>query len=185
MDYPHRHLPGTIRRLNAITHTSHSEIVEVVDQNNRIIDRVPRALMRERNLIHRAAYIFVFSPLGSLCVQQRSADKDIFASYWDLAAGGIPNVGECYADAALRELGEELGIYRQTLTPHGEFYYGDAQCKVWGSIYSLIWDGDIIPQAAEISAWRYISVEDLPGFLSREAITPTTRKAYMSLLDMA
>lgn len=140
--------------------------------------------MRAENLIHRAAYVFVFSPLGSLCVQQRSVHKDIFPGQWDLAAGGIPNKGESYSAAALRELGEELGIYHQKLNVHGEFFFANDECKVWGSVYSLIWDGDIIPQTSEISQWRYLSIEDLPLFLGTENITPTTLKAYHQLLKL-
>lgn len=160
------------------------EWVEIVDRDNRIIDTVPRSHMRQHNLIHRAAYIFVFSPLGALCVQQRSSNKDVFPSYWDLAAGGIPNPGENNEAAALRELGEELGIYHQALNAHGEFIYEDKECRVIGSVFSLIWDGDIIPQASEIAQWRYLSIEDIPLFLSSANITPTTRKAYDTLLEL-
>lgn len=159
-------------------------MVEVVDNANNIVDSVPRSIMRAQNLIHRAAYIFVFSPLGSLCVQQRVADKDVFPGYWDLAAGGIPDIGENYSDAALRELGEELGIYHQELNSHGEFFYEDSECRVWGSVYSLVWDGDIIHQTSEISQWRYLSIEDIPIFLGSESITPTTKKAYYHLLGI-
>lgn len=141
--------------------------------------------MRAENLTHRAAYIFVFSPLGSLCVQQRSSNKDIYPGQWDLAAGGIPHTGEGSPEAALRELGEELGIYHQKLNAHGEFFFADNRCKILGSIYSLIWDGDITPQSSEISQWRYLSVEDLALFLGTESITPTTLKAYHQLLGIS
>lgn len=140
--------------------------------------------MRSNNLIHRAAYVFVFSPLGSLCVQQRSPDKDIFPGYWDLAAGGVPKTGESYLSAAKRELGEELGIYHQDLQEHGEFFFTDEKCRVWGSIFSLVWDGDINPQVSEISQWRYLNIEDLTVFLGNKSITPTTYKAYLQLLGI-
>lgn len=160
------------------------ELIEIVNERNIVTEATPRNIMRSDNLIHRAAYVFVFSPLGSLCVQQRSASKDIFPNQWDLAAGGIPAVGESYADAAQRELGEELGIYHQKLNSHGEFYHADEHCRVWGSIYSLIWDGGITPQADEISQWRYLSTEDIPLFLGTEQVTPTTLKAYHRLLGL-
>ena len=140
--------------------------------------------MRADNLIHRAAYVFVFSPLGSLCVQQRSIDKDVFPGAWDLAARGVPYAGESYMSAAKRELGEELGIYHQELNAHGDFFYSSNQCRVWGSIFSLVWDGDIQAQASEISQWRYLSTDDLPPFLGQENITPTSYKAYLQLLGL-
>lgn len=160
------------------------ELVEIVDENNVATQIMPRSTMRAGNLIHRAAYIFVFSPLGSLCVQQRSAHKDLFPNQWDLAAGGIPNIGESYSDAASRELGEELGIWHKKLNSHGEFYFESDQCKLWGSIYSLIWDGDITPQPNEIKQWRYLGPEDIPTFLGTQQVTPTTLKAYHQLLGL-
>lgn len=140
--------------------------------------------MRSENLIHRIAYVFVFSPLGSLYVQQRSTDRDIFPGCWDLATGGILHREESYLSAAKRELGKRLGIYHQELKPHGEFYVSTSQCRAWGSVFSLIWDGEIQPQGRQISHWQYLNIDDLPVFLGQENITPTSYQAYLQLLGI-
>lgn len=163
---------------------TNEELVEVVDEQNHVIEIVPRSIVRQKNLLHRASYIFVFSPLGALCVQRRTSSKDAFPNYWDLAAGGIPMCEESYDNAAKRELGEELGIYHQSLNKHASFLYEDEQCRLWGQTYSLIWDGDIIPQTSEIAEWRYLSIEDIPIFLTTENISPPTKQAYHTLLEI-
>jgi len=169
---------------NDLTGNDLAENVIIVDEQNQFIKNTQRSEMRAQNLIHRASYIFVFSPLGALLVQRRTATKDVFPGYWDLAAGGVVDAGEDYQTAAVRELGEELGIYHQALQHHGEFFYSDDQCQVWGAIYTLIWEGDIHHQSSEIDEVAYLSVEDIPDFLSSQNITPTTLKAYKQLLGI-
>ncbi|MGM0563253.1 MAG: NUDIX hydrolase [Pseudomonadota bacterium] len=163
---------------------SDDERVQLADADNRDAGSAPRAVVRRDNLIHRAAYIFVLSPLGSLCVQRRSADKDIYPDYWDLAAGGVVGHGESPDTTAERELKEELGIRDQPLTPHGEFFYHNDLCQVWGHVYACLWDGEILPQASEIADWRYLSPEDVGAFIRERAVTPTTMRAYETLLNL-
>ncbi|EDY87577.1 nudix hydrolase [gamma proteobacterium HTCC5015] len=158
--------------------------MQLADANNNDSGTALRSDVRQRNLIHRAAYIFVLSPVGSLCVQQRSQHKDIFPSYWDLAAGGVVEAGETPKTTATRELKEELNIDNQPLESHGDFYYEDAQCKVWGSVYSCLWGGEIRAQTSEIADWRFVGVEEVGRFIREQRITPTTLHAYQTLLGL-
>ena len=50
-------------------------------------------------------------------LHRRRADKLVFADTWDCWAGGVVGPGEDPADAAVRELAEELGITGAPLTP--------------------------------------------------------------------
>ena len=65
------------------------EIVQIVDQDNKVTDALPRHLMRSRGLIHRACYILVFNDQQEIFVQKRTTTKDIYPGYWDVAAGGV------------------------------------------------------------------------------------------------
>src|ERR1043165_747007 len=87
-----------------------TELVDVVDEHDIVVDTVSRADMRADNLRHRAVYLAVISSRGELLVHQRSPHKDVWPSYWDVAAGGVVTAGESYDVAARRELQEELGI---------------------------------------------------------------------------
>src|SRR5262245_4538972 len=87
-----------------------SELVDIVDADDRVIGHAPRAASRAGKLRHRATYIHVFNSGGQLFVHQRTASKDVYPSYFDVAVGGVVAAGESYDDGARRELAEEVGI---------------------------------------------------------------------------
>ncbi|KRN25909.1 NUDIX hydrolase [Lacticaseibacillus camelliae] len=61
-------------------------------------------------LFHLTVAILVFDGTGQLLVQRRSPHKLHRPGRWDLAAGGSALRGETGAQAAARELHEELGL---------------------------------------------------------------------------
>jgi 16S rRNA (adenine1518-N6/adenine1519-N6)-dimethyltransferase len=89
---------------------SDDELFDVVDEANRIVGQAPRAEVHARALRHRAVHIFAFTPQGELILQKRSHLKDSCPGLWDSSAAGHLDVGESYADCAVRELHEELGL---------------------------------------------------------------------------
>ena len=60
--------------------------------------------------MHRAMHLFAYNKRGDLFLQKRSILKDACPGLWDSSAAGHLDVGESYADCAVRELEEELGV---------------------------------------------------------------------------
>ncbi|MBM9535865.1 NUDIX hydrolase YfcD [Desulfobulbus alkaliphilus] len=149
-----------------------AESVVIVDQENHIIGTVSRRIMRQQRLIHRAAYIFVFNSEGELFVQKRTASKDIYPGYWDLAAGGVVLAGENYEDSARRELAEELGIKGGRLRRLFDHYYEDADNRVWGRIFVCTHNGPFSLQAEEIDEGCFMPLTDIVSLQNTEPITP-------------
>ena len=87
-----------------------SEIFDVVDQNDQVVEQRTRGEVHRLGLRHRAVHVFVFNRRGELFLQQRSHLKDVSPLAWDSSAAGHLDSGEDYAAAAVRELREELGI---------------------------------------------------------------------------
>jgi len=87
------------------------EMFDVVNKDNHVIGLQSRGIVHENNLLHRAAHILVFNHDGDLLLQKRSAWKDREPLKWDSSAAGHLAPGESYADGALREAREELGIH--------------------------------------------------------------------------
>ena len=112
-----------------------AEIVQIVDRNNKIIDAVPRSVMRRDRLIHRASYILVFNRNNELFIQKRTMSKDVYPGYWDIAAGGVVLANESYLQSANRELHEELGVTDIPLYPLFDNYHEDNSNRVWGRVY--------------------------------------------------
>ena len=87
------------------------EIFDVVDESDNPTGTATRSEVHAQGLIHRAVHVFVLNRNGDLYLQKRSLHKDMNPGVWDSSVSGHLDAGENYADAAIRELGEEMGIH--------------------------------------------------------------------------
>lgn len=87
------------------------EIFDVVDDHDNPTGTATRSEVHAKGLIHRAVHVFVLNRNGDLYLQKRSLHKDMNPGVWDSSVSGHLDAGESYADAAVRELGEEMGIH--------------------------------------------------------------------------
>ena len=148
-----------------------AEMVQIVDQYNRPTQAVPRHVMRQQRLIHRASYIFVFNRAGEIFVQKRTMTKDIFPGYWDLAAGGVMLAGETDEESASRELHEELGVTAE-LEYLFHHYHASAINRVWGAVYRCVHEGPFTLQQEEVAFGEFLSIEAIFARNSTEPFTP-------------
>ncbi len=88
----------------------HGEMFDVVDERNHVLRQASRHEVHQKGWRHRAVHIFVFNRAGELFLQKRSRWKDAHPSRWDSSAAGHLNAGEDYAETALREVREEMGV---------------------------------------------------------------------------
>ena len=95
---------------------SDAEQIAWVDEQDNLLGALVRSDLRERGLIGRGTYIMLFNSAGELCVHRRTLSKAIYPGYWDVAAGGMVQADESYAESAARELEEELGVSGVELT---------------------------------------------------------------------
>lgn len=156
------------------------EWVQVVDAHNRPCGSATRAFVRRFKLWHQASYIFVRNACGELCVQQRTMTKDIFPGAYDLAAGGVVDAGESMHTGARRELLEELGIYRRTLTHCFDFRYTDERLHCFGGVYITEHNGPLALQASEVVDVRWLMPQ---AALALDNVTPDTRVALSMLME--
>ena len=97
-------------KFNAQAQDVHGEQFDVVDDENRVIRQASRHAVHTQKLKHRAVHILVFNAKGDLFLQKRSHLKDANPGRWDSSAAGHLNAGCDYAETAIRELQEELGV---------------------------------------------------------------------------
>src|SRR5689334_4996510 len=86
------------------------ELLDVVDEDDRVTGQAPRGEVYARRLRHRCVFVFVRDRAGRIFVHRRTAGKLMFPSLYDMFVGGVVGTGESYEDAALREAEEELGV---------------------------------------------------------------------------
>jgi isopentenyldiphosphate isomerase len=160
-----------------------SELVDVVDAEDRVIGRATRAEIRAQKLRHRATYILVFNASGQLFVHQRTATKDVYPSYFDVVVGGVVGAGESYDEGARRELAEELGITSATPRPILAFQYEDGDNRVNGRVYSCSYDGPLALQADEIASGEWLDLDVVLERTRQAPFCPDGIEALFRYLD--
>ena len=165
------------------TTLAREEIVTVVDDENRPVTELPRHRVRGENLPHRATFIFVFDRQERVLVQRRTAIKDIYPGFYDLAAGGVVAAGESYEACAKREAAEELGIRDTALDRRLDFYYEDECVRCFGRVFTCVHEGPFTLQAEEVESVAFRTVAEIAA--GRIApLTPDTRLALERLLAL-
>ena len=160
------------------------EIVIVVDDHNRPVAEFPRHRVRSENLPHRATCIFVFDRRGRVLVQRRTATKDLYPGFHDLAAGGVVAAGESYERCAEREAAEELGIRDTALAPKFDFYYEDERNRCFSRVFTCVHDGPFTLQPEEVESVKFHPVEAIAGG-GVAPVTPDTLVAFNRLIEPA
>lgn len=156
---------------------SDRETVLWVDEQDQVQGELPRAELRERGLIGRATFIFLFDSAGRLCLHRRSLSKAIYPGFWDPAAGGMVGPGETEALAARRELHEELGIHGEQWQAHGRFFFDEPGNRIWGSVFSAVSDAPLRLQPEEVMAARFVTLQELAAQLGQLPICPDALQA--------
>ena len=138
------------------------ELLDVVDEDNRVIGVKTRGEVHLKGLMHRSVHILVFNSVGDLFLQKRSMNKDNDPGLWDSSAAGHLDSGEDYRGCAIRELGEELGIVGPVLLDQlfrlqASPVTGMEHCIV----YRCIHDGPFELQAEEIDEGTWISLSEM------------------------
>ena len=159
------------------------EIVAIVDENNLIVDYVPRSVMRAQNLPHRACYILVFNSQHKLFVQKRTQSKDVYPGYYDIATGGVVLAGETYEESAERELAEEIGAKHIPLLKLFDFFHQDSHCRVWGRVFSCTYDGKIELQQEEVESGDFYAIKEIMLLKDIESFTPDGLYVLSRYLD--
>lgn len=154
------------------------ELVDLVDDEDEVVGTVTRRAVRAGNLLHRGVGILVLDDVGRLYVHRRTATKDIFPSCYDMMVGGMVTTGESYAQAAERELAEELGI---SGTPLAELfrhrYRGpDNNCHI--VLYRARWNGPVRHQSSEIAWGAWMTVAELDAAMPSWQVVPDGLDLY-------
>ncbi len=165
-----------------------NEKVVIVDLHNRVLYSTTREKMRRERLIHRATYILIVNSKGEILIQKRSKTKDIYPGLWEIAAGGVVNDAETYAEAAVREVEEETGIKGANLKEHFDFYFEDDTNRVWGKVFSCKFDGKIISQKEEVEEIKFVTLNELFTKFNLKNFTPDSiyllKKHKKALLEI-
>jgi isopentenyl-diphosphate delta-isomerase len=147
---------------------SPDEIFDLVNENDEVIGRMPRAQVHREGRKHRAVHVLIFNRGGEIFLQKRALAKDNFPGLWDSSASGHLDSGEEYDRCAVRETREELGL---TLAgpPPRLFYI--AACAETGQefvwVYRAESEGPFVLQPEEIETGGWFTPAAVDGWLER------------------
>ncbi len=93
---------------------SEDELFDILNEGGTRTGRTkPRGLVHQDGDLHGASHVFLTRRKNGriqLLLQKRSANKDSYPLCWDTSSAGHLDAGESFDSAAVRELGEELGV---------------------------------------------------------------------------
>jgi isopentenyl-diphosphate Delta-isomerase len=143
-----------------------SDSLILVDEHDRGVGHLSKFLCHEgQGILHRAFSLLIFNDQGELLLQQRSASKRLWPSYWSNSCCSHPRAEETLEEATQRRLHEELGIHCPLkflfkFRYQAQFDETGAEnelCSVYIGRYS-----DLVKiNSDEIQAWRWVAPEAL------------------------
>ena len=144
------------------------EYLDVVDSADEIIGRRSRSDVHATGLRHRSVHVLVFNRSGRLFLQKRSLEKETHPGLWDSSASGHLNSGEDYDTGAIRELGEEIGLFLERVPER--LFKVDAcdetgQEFVW--VYRVVAEGPFRLQPGEIDDGDWFDLREVENRLKR------------------
>jgi isopentenyldiphosphate isomerase len=157
------------------------EIVDVVDEDDRVVATATRAEMRRRRLLHRCTYVLLRNAAGETLVHRRTDTKDVFPGAYDVFSGGVCAAGESYDDCARREVAEELGVVGAELRWLFKHRYRGPGGQAWGAVYEGRWDGPVRPQESEVAWVKWVAREELERMLAELPFCPDSREILARL----
>lgn len=137
-----------------------SELVERVDEFDRVVGVVERREAIERKWLHRVAVTVCRDTAGRVLVHRRPEGVSRFPGQYDWLVGGAVEVGESYAEAAARELVEELGV-RAPVRHVVTFLCRGVISPYWLAVHEAVVVGDLAPDPGEVAWWRWLTEEEL------------------------
>jgi 8-oxo-dGTP pyrophosphatase MutT (NUDIX family) len=161
------------------------ELLDIVDENDRVIGQSPRGEAYARGLRHRCVFIQARDAAGRLFVHRRTSTKLVFPSLYDMFVGGVVGAGETYDDAALREAEEELGVSGLPRPePLVKFLYDDGAGRTWwSSVYRVRCDLPVSPQVEEVDWHDFLPEDEVERRLSEWEWVPDGLAAYERLKE--
>lgn len=98
------------------------EIVDVIDEQNRVIRNVPKTVAHQEGLLHRIVIAELKNSKGEYCFVRQAGDRQD-AGQFVSPVGGHVSAGESIDNALIRECQEEVGLSPVKYTLVGQTIY--------------------------------------------------------------
>lgn len=164
-------------------------LVILVDKNDVQTGLALKLDAHKRTLLHRAVSVFVVNSEGKWLIQRRAFDKYHSNGLWTNTCCTHPVPGETSVEAAVRRLGEEMGMRCDLHFLFSFIYKGKLDNELseheLDHVFLGFSDEEPVINPSEVEDWEYIDFEDLKKDVSLNPSNYTYwfRKIYFTVND--
>lgn len=159
------------------------EMVDIINEQDEVLQVVPRHVMRQQQLPHRATYVAVLNSQHRALVEVRTLSKDYAPGLLDACVGGVVQSGEDPVESSRREVAEEIGVDASQLQFYdlGKMVIPYLSGKAFVMAYLFLAVGDPITkrQKSEVSGVMSLTLSEI------EALRPVVvRDSLIALQEI-
>ncbi|GGY17554.1 NUDIX hydrolase [Streptomyces djakartensis] len=160
-----------------------TELVERVDEEDRVLGVVDRDEAIRQGWPHRVATTVCRDPRGRVLVHRRPEHVSRFPGHYDWLIGGGVAAGETYQEAAARELEEELGV-RAPVRFLFKFLCRGAISPYWLGVHRAVLTEAVTPDPSEVAWHGWLTERELREALRRWLFVPDGVEALRRRPDL-
>jgi len=153
------------------------ELLYRVSSNDSVEGSVEREVAHRSAVLHRSGIVFLVRPDRCVLLSHRSRSKAIFGDRYDASAAFHVTFGESYAEAAVRELKEEVGV-SAAVTFLGKFEHHDPPEHQIVGVFSSHSDAPIVLDPTESAGYEFRSRSEVDQLLRTGSVTPWLRDGW-------
>ena len=154
------------------------ELVDWIDEEDRVLQVLPRRDIRRRNLLHRVTSVLVFHPDGRVFVHRRTPTKDVYPELFDVMVGGTVVSGENYSANTCREVAEELGVRGVPLFELFGHRFRDDDVNNLIRVYGCLYDGPFTLQPEEVVEGFWATLEEATDMVISGRACPDSSQGW-------
>jgi len=162
---------------------SETEMIDVVDEDENIIETVTKAKAMKNNLLALGAGCIVFNSKGRMLLTKRAATKKIYPNHWDLISMGWVISGEKPEQTARRETGEEIGAKDFEMKFLFKFRYKDDMVNDIDYVFRTEYNGELKLQDEEVAEHKWVTLKGLDRLIKKLPIHPPHKFMYDNFKD--
>lgn len=150
-----------------------TEIVDIIDEEGKVIGTGERADVEKKVLRHRTAAVVIFNSKGEIFVHKRAEGLSKYPGMHDVKFAGWLTAGETFEEAAFRELEEESGIEAIHLQFLFEYNFDSEDNRFVSQVFAGVYDGEMKLDKSEISWGKFMEYSKIVELSEKSSFSPT------------